>query len=149
MKKMRKTLAVILAIMMSLMACGLAAAEQETRKMETAADADEWIAVFLGEHPEELEGVWAMTAQMEAAIAQMGGIGEMAKQLAALGTAGEIGSAYEAELQGRKVFHIPCTFSVMPVDLILAVQDGEIAGLSTGAYTGGREEKAFRSQAYQ
>ena len=140
MKRMKRILAVILTVMLAAV-CGTAAAEQETRKMETAADADEWIAVFLGEHPEELEGAWAMTAQMEAAAAQLGGIAGMAKQLAALGTAEEIGRAYEGEVQGYKAFLIPCAFSLMPVDIILVVQDGAIAGLSTGAYSGGKEEK--------
>ena len=71
---MKKVLSVLLALMM-LIACGAAAAEQETRKIETPADAEEWIRVFLGEHPEELDGAWAMTAQMQAAADQMGGIG--------------------------------------------------------------------------
>ena len=83
---MRKIFAALLAVVLTLAACGTAAAEQEKRKMETAADADEFIAVFLGEHPEDLEGAWAFSAQMEAALAQMGGIAGLAKQLAALGT---------------------------------------------------------------
>ena len=137
---MKKILAVFLTVILAAAACGPAAAEQEARKLETAADADEWIAVFLGEHPEELEGVWAMSAQMEAAAAQMGGIGGMAKQLAMLGTAEKIDQAYEGEVRGLKAFFIPCAFSVMPVDIVLVVQDGAIAGLSTGAYSGNKEE---------
>ena len=137
---MKKILSVLLALMM-LIACGAAAAEQETRKIETPADAEEWIRVFLGEHPEELDGAWAMTAQMQAAADQMGGIGGLAKSLAALGTAGEIGSAVEGELSGFKTFSIPCAFSLMPVDLVLVIQDGAVAGLQTGAYSGGKEEK--------
>ena len=43
---MKKMIAVLLAVMM-LTFCGMTAAEQEVRKMETAADADEFIAVFL------------------------------------------------------------------------------------------------------
>ena len=138
---MKKILSVLLALMM-LTACGAAAAEQEARKIETAADAEEWTRVFLGEHPEELDGAWAMTAQMQAAADQMGGMSGLAKSLAALGTAGEIGSAVEGELAGYKTFSIPCAFSVMPVDLVLVVQDGAVAGLQTGAYSGGKEEKA-------
>ena len=137
---MKKILSVLLALMM-LIACGAAAAEQEARKIETPADAEEWIRVFLGEHPEELDGAWAMTAQMQAAADQMGGIGGLAKSLAALGTAGEIGSAVEGELSGFKTFSIPCAFSLMPVDLVLVIQDGAVAGLQTGAYSGGKEEK--------
>ena len=138
---MRKVLSVLLALMM-LTACCAAAAEQETRKIETPADAEEWIRIFLGEHPEELDGTWAITAQMQNAIDQMGGMGGLAKSLAVLGTPGEIGSAAEGELAGYKTFSIPCAFSVMPVDLVLVIQDGALAGLQNGAYSGGKEEKA-------
>ena len=137
---MKKMIAVLLAVMM-LTFCGMTAAEQEVRKMETAADADEFIAVFLGEHPEELEGVWAFSARMEAALKQMNGIAGMAKQLSALGTLESVMPAYEGEMSGLKVFYIPCVFSAMQVDLILAVQDGVIAGLQTGTYSGGKVEK--------
>ena len=44
---MKKIFAAVLALMMILCACGAAGAEQEARKMENAADADEFIAVFL------------------------------------------------------------------------------------------------------
>ena len=59
-KKMKKILAALAALVMALAACGTAAAEQEARKIESAADAEEWVAAFLGEHPEEMDGVWAM-----------------------------------------------------------------------------------------
>ena len=148
MKTIRKYLAALTALIMILSACGIAAAEQEVRRMETAADADEWISAFLGEHPEELEGAWAMTAQMEAALAQMGGFAGFAKQMSALGDVGEISPAYEGETQGFKTFSVPCVFSVMPVDLILIVQDGAIAGLQTGAYSGGQKEEPAGSDAF-
>ena len=147
---MKKMLAGLLAVLMTFAACGFAAAEQEVRKIETAADAEEWIRVFLGDHPEELDGAWTLSDQMKAAVDQVGGLGGFAKQMAALGTAGEIGHAVEGEVAGYKTFSIPCAFSLMPVDLILVVQDGAIAGLQTGAYSGGQEEKtesgAFESQ---
>ena len=139
MKKTIKTLAAVLTMIMLLTACGMAAAEQEARKTETAADAQEWIAALLGEHPEELDGVWAMTAQMEEAAARMGGTAGLAKGLAALGTVQEIGSVYEGSVQGFKAFYAPCVFSAMSVDLVLLVQDGAIAGLSTGIYNGGKQ----------
>ena len=137
---MKKMIAALLALLM-LSVCRIAAAEPEVRKMETAADADEFVAIFLGEHPEELEGTWAFTAQMEAAAGQMGGIAGMAKQLSALGTPESVRPAYEGEMSGLKVFRVPCAFSAMQVDLILAVQDGAIAGLQTGPYSGGEEEE--------
>ena len=145
---MKKAIAALLAAIIALAACGIAAAEQEARKMETAADADEFIAAFLGEHPEEMEGVWAFSAQMEAALAQVGGIAGMAKQLAALGTPETVLPAYEGELKGLKAFFIPCTFSAMQVDLVLVVQDGVVAGLQTGTYSGGREETETVSDLY-
>jgi len=58
-----------------------------------------------------------------------------------LGTPETVLPAYEGEMSGLKAFHIPCAFSVMQVDLILIVQDGAIAGLQTGAYSGGQAEK--------
>ena len=142
MSGMKKALALFGAMVMALTGCGTAAAEEAPRLIVTAADADEWIAAFLGEHPEELEGAWAMTAQMEAAAKMMGGIAGLAKPLAALGEVKEISPAYEGELKGYKAFYIPCVFSLMPADLILVVEDGAIAGLNTGAYSGGQNEQA-------
>ena len=82
---MKKIFAALLALMMILCACGTAGAKQEAKKMEIAADADAFIAAFLGEHPEELDGRWALSEQMEAAITQLGGFCGLAKQLAVLG----------------------------------------------------------------
>ena len=52
---MKKLMAAVLAMIMALAACGIAAAEQEARKMETPADAEEFITAFLGDHPEDME----------------------------------------------------------------------------------------------
>lgn len=137
---MKKWISAMLAIMMLLAACGTAVAGQEARKMETAADADDFIRAFLGEHPEEMEGIWAFSAQMEAALTQLGGLAGMAKQLSALGAPETVLPAYEGELRGLKAFYIPCVFSAMKADLILVVQDGVIASLQTGNYSGEKEE---------
>lgn len=142
MKTVNKLFSAILAAVLFLTACGTASAEQAARGVETAADADAWAAAFLGERPEEMEGAWAMTAQMENAVARLGGIGAMAKQFSALGAAEKISPAYEGELQGYKAFYIPCVFPAMSLDLILVVDGGAIAGVSTGRYTGDREEAA-------
>ena len=137
--KIKKLLAALLALML-LTACGAAAAEEkEVRRIETPADAEEWITVLLGEHPEELDGLWAMSAQMEAAVEKMGGTAGLAKGLAALGAVEEIGAAYEDEVQGYKAYYIPCVFKAMSVDLVMLVQDGAIASLTTGLYNGGRQ----------
>ena len=139
-KSTKRGLIFVFAVVLAWIACRSAGAAQIARRMETNADADEWIRVFLGEEPEALTGAWEMTPQMEAAVAALGGLKGMAASLAQLGDVKEIGSAYEGELQGYKVFFVPCVFSAMPVDLVLATQDGAIAGLSTGAYSGGKEK---------
>ena len=77
---------------------------------------------------------------MEAALTQLGGLAGMAKQLSALGAPETVLPAYEGELRGLKAFYIPCAFSAMKADLILVVQDGVIAGLQTGSYSGEKEE---------
>ena len=145
---MKKIFALVLALMMLAAACGTAAAEQEARRLETAADADEWIAVFLGDHPEDLEGAWALSAQMEAAAAQMGGIGGFAKQLASLGAVQEIGPAYEGEVRGYKAFFIPCVFQAISADVVLIIQDGAVAGLTTAAYSGSPKEEKAEPEAF-
>lgn len=126
------------AILLSIPAAG--AALQDVRTIQTAADADEWIGIFLGDDPGSLEGKWAMTSQMEAAVSALGGIEGMAASLSQLGDVVEVGQAYESTIQGMEAFLIPCVFSVMPVDLVLVIQDGAIAGLSTGAYSGDKEK---------
>lgn len=137
---MRKFFAALTAALILLSACGSAWAEQEARKLETAADADEWAAAFLGEHPEELEGAWAMTDELKTAIAGMGGLQGLAASLKQMGTPEKVEPAHEGEIHGYKAFFIPVAFSVMPFDIVLTVQDGAIAGISTGVYSGGREE---------
>ena len=142
---MKKLLVLFLALIM-LLTCGIAGAAPEPRKIGQPADADEFIAAFLGDHPEEMEGLWAFTAQMESALAGMGGIPGLAKQLATLGEPKGVHPAREGKVQGLTAFFVPCDFSVMPVDLILIVQDGAIAGISTGAYSGAQEKEAVEEE---
>lgn len=142
MKKRNKLLAAFLALVMALAACTAAGAEQGKRRMETAADADEWAAVLLGDTPEELDGVWAMTEQLQAAVDGMGGMKSVAGQLAVLGKPTEIKPAFEDEINGRRAFCIPCVFPSMPANLVLTVEDGAIAGFTTTVYYEQREETA-------
>ncbi len=139
----------MLAMVLLLHVCGAALAAQGVRRVETTADADEFMAAFLGDHPEEMEGVWAFSPQMEAALAQMGGMAGMAKQLSALGRPEEIMPACEGEIKGLKTFYVPCTFSLMQADILLIIQDGTIAGISTGPYSGGGEEAKDDSDLYE
>lgn len=146
MKKLLSDLMILLMVLTLFTGCfagGAAWAETSgLRKVLTPADADEWIRAFLGDHPEELDGAWVMTAQMKMATLLAGGMKGLTRSLSSLGKAEKIGLAYAGELKGYQVFYIPCVFSAMPVDLILVTENGEIAGLQTGPYTGGREEAA-------
>lgn len=113
----------------------LAAPDKAERAVVTSEDADEWIRVLLGDHPEELDGQWKLTDQMKAAVTMSGGMKGIADSLAALGTIETIGSAYQGEVQGLQAFFIPCVFSAASVDLILVTDQGAVAGLTTGPYT--------------
>lgn len=142
MRKLSKMLAALLALVMTLTACGMAAAEQEARKIETTADADEWIQTLFGEHPEELDTAWALVPEVKTALDAAGGMKAVAMQFAALGEVKEIQPAYKNEVQGYQVFNIPCVFSTMSVDIVLVAQDGAVAGIQTSAFTGKQEESA-------
>jgi len=137
---------VLLSLALLLSCCGAFAGEP--RKMESPADADDFVAAFFGEHPEEMNGAWALSAQMESALAAYGGISGLAAQFAPLGALLKVDPAYEGEIQGFKAFFVPCVFSVTSADLVLIVQDGAIAGLSTGAYSGGKEEAPAESDLF-
>ena len=139
-KNQKRGLTAVLAALLVCFALCSAWAMDIPRKMETCDDADEWISVFLGEDPDALTGAWEMTPQMDAAVTSLGGMKGMAASLSSLGEIKEIAPAYEGELQGYKVFYVSCVFSLMSVDLILATQDGAIAGLTTGPYTGTGED---------
>ena len=138
---MKKVLSVLLALMM-LAACGTAAAEQEARKIETPADADEWIATLFGEHPEELDSAWEMIPEVKTALAASGGMKAVAAQMASLGAVEKISPAYMKEIQGYQAFFIPCKFAAAAIDIVLYTQNGAVAGVQTGAYTGKEEEDA-------
>ncbi len=143
---MKKILIVLLSLALLLSCCGAFA--EAPRKLESPADADDFVAAFFGEHPEEMNGAWALSAQMEAALVAYEGISGLAAQFAPLGALLKVDPAYEGEIQGFKAFFVPCVFSVTSADLILIVQDGAIAGLSTGAYSGGKEEAPAESDLF-
>ena len=150
MRKMKAVFAALAAVILLVSACGAAGAEQGPRQILSAADAEEWLTVFLGRHPEALEGAWAITPQMEEAAAQAGGFRGFALQMALMGGIREIGPAREGELQGYKTFRVPCVFLLQSVDLTLVVQDGALAGLRIDPFSGVPEPEdsaAFASAA--
>ena len=66
----------------------------------------------------------------------------VALSLAALGGLKEIQPASQKEIQGYQVFYIPCVFTAASMDLVLYTQNGAVAGIQTGAFSGKQEEKA-------
>ena len=142
MKTLHKMLTLTLALILTLTTCGLAAAEEGARKIETTADADEWIGMLFGEHPEEMDNAWEMLPEVKTALAAAGGMKALATQFAALGAAEKISPAYMKEIKGYKAFFIPCKFASAAIDIVLYTQDGAVAGVQTGAYTGEQEEES-------
>ena len=142
MKTLHKMLAALLATALTLTACGMAFAEQEARKIETSEDAVECIQTLFGEHPEEMENTWELVPELKAALASSGGMKAVALSLAALGGLKEIQPASQKEIQGYQVFYIPCVFTAASMDLVLYTQNGAVAGIQTGAFSGKQEEKA-------
>ena len=139
MKTLHKMLTLTLALMLTLTACGMAFAEQEARKIETAADADEWIQMLFGEHPEELDSAWELVPEVKTALDAAGGMKAVAMQITSIGEIKEIQPAYQKEIQGFQFFYIPCVFSTMSVDIVLVTQDGAVAGIQTGVFSGKQE----------
>jgi len=133
--------AVLSLCLASLLLAGCAlprAAAEEPRAITSPQEAEAFVRTLFGEHPESLDGAWLLTEQMEKALQGMGGFAGAARSLAALGAAEQIGPAY-AE---KSSFRVPCRFSAMPLDIVLTLSDGALAGLTTAFYTGSANEAA-------
>ena len=102
----------------------------------TAEDADAFIRVFLNGDASSLDGEVLMTEQMAQAVKKSGGFQGLAASLKAMGKAGRIYPVQEMELGALHAYRIPCRFSLIPLDLVLTVQDGALAGLVTAEFTG-------------
>ena len=135
MKTMKKILAVTMCLML-LVSTGFATVATETRRMETAADAEEWIRTLLGDHPEELDETGNLSDAMTAALAPSGGMAGFAKQLAAYGTIVKIDPAQEGEMKGYQLFAVPCIFTGKSLDIVLVAKDGVIEGIQFAGFTG-------------
>lgn len=133
-----KTVILFLAILVlaASAALPLARAEEAQRVIATPRDAEEFIRVLLGDDPASLDGAYPLTAPMARALQGIGGFAGLAKSLASLGKAEGIGPAYAA---GTAAFRVPCAFAAMPLDLVISLENGAIAGLTTAAYSGRTE----------
>ena len=110
------------------------------RTIESAEDAAEWISILFGDAPETLDSGWAVTEQVQASVAQLGGMKGMARVFASLGSLVKIGSPNEISIEGYQIYQFPCVFTLSSVDLMLVLEDGAVAGLNTAPYSGQPEE---------
>ena len=113
---------------------------ESMRSISTAEEAAEFIELLLGEDPSSLDGLYQLSPDMEKVVSSSGGWAGLVKQISALGKVKSIGEAYADTFKGMDVYRIPCAFSLIPVDMVLVLQDGVIAGLVTDKYTGAKEK---------
>ena len=143
---MKKLFSVLMCVMLML-CCASARAESDPLLITSPGEAEELVRTMLGDHPETLDGVYSMTDLLESAVSSMGGFRGLAAALSQFGAIQKVESAYEGQLAGYTVYYVPCIFSNASADILVAVSDGALAGLQTGAYTGGGSavSEAFES----
>ena len=134
-----KRMAVMLMTCLLLLYSQAICAEQ-LQNLSTPEKAEELIEILLSEDPSSLDGMYELSPEMEKAVTSAGGWAGLAKSLSALGEAETVGPAYADTYNGMDVYRVPCSFSVFPMDLVLVLENGAIAGLITDKYTGGIEE---------
>ena len=133
MLRIKRTAAILTAFL--IMFCLTAQAEEAGKLIAAPEEAASFIETLLTDDPSALDGKYQLSAQMNLALKLSGGFEGLAKQLTSLGEIQEIGTPFETEFAGQTAFRIPCRFSAMPIDLVMLLQDGVIAGLVTAEYT--------------
>gem|GEM_PF-50339 len=143
MKIIRKTILLLTVLVMALSAslCACGEGDGQPRSVSSPEDARQWMEIFLSDAPDGLEDMYLLTEQMRAAAAAAGGMKGLAASLSPLGQIQRICPAREGKAGGYTAYYVPCVFSAMPADLILVMDRGAIAGLTTGPFTGDAEEK--------
>lgn len=134
---MKKAIACLL-LCATLFAC-LTGMAEEQKHISSPRDAEDFVRILLGDTPEALDGAYEMTVQMTLGVKISGGFPGLKKSLAALGEIQEIGSAFAADFAGKPAFHVPCRFSLIPVDFVLVLENSALAGLTTAEYTEQKE----------
>lgn len=119
------------------------------KRIDTPEEAELFVCTLLGDDPAALDGEYLLSARMEQAITENGGFRVLAQQLAALGKAGEISTAYEGKTAGMKSFRVPCRFALAERDIVLIPDDeGAIDGLVIDLYTGPEQAKSAETRNY-
>ncbi len=119
------------------------------KRIDTPEEAELFVCTLLGDDPAALDGEYLLSARMEQAITENGGFRVLAQQLAALGKAGEISTAYEGKTAGMKSFRVPCRFALAERDIVLIPDDeGAIDGLVIDLYTGPEQAESAETRNY-
>lgn len=119
------------------------------KRIDTPEEAELFVCTLLGDDPAALDGEYLLSARMEQAITENGGFRVLAQQLAALGKAGEISTAYEGKTAGMKSFRVPCRFALAERDIVLIPDDeGAIDGLVIDLYTGPEQAESAEIRNY-
>ena len=140
--KLRLKMLLLLLICLISISCSISVHAENEKPMLTPEDAEAFINVLLSDDPAFLDGMYKLTPDMEKAISASGGWKTLAMQFSSLGEADKIGPAYADTLSGREVLRVPCSFSVLPLDLVFVLEDGVIGGLITDKFTGEQEKTA-------
>ncbi len=119
------------------------------KRIDTPEEAELFGCNLQGDDPAALDGEYLLSARMEQAITENGGFRVLAQQLAALGKAGEISTAYEGKTAGMKSFRVPCRFALAERDIVLIPDDeGAIDGLVIDLYTGTEQAESAETRNY-
>ena len=120
--------------------------QAEPKSITSEEEAYDYLNTFLTGDASELEN-YRYDSKMQKAIKRAGGMTGLQSSLSALGELIEMQSASAAEESGFTAYHVPCVFSKMKVDLVLYLdEEGCIAGLSTGAFTGTDESEVTETE---
>ena len=129
------------AVMLTGMVPFAAGAEDGTKTIGSAEEAEQFARDLLDGNGAAWDGKLRMIPAMEEALVPYGGLQGMGTVFAMqTGGAEQIGPAYEQKAGPYVIYRVPCRFTAKPMDLLVTVQDGVLAGISFADYTGKAEE---------
>ena len=129
------------AVMLTGMVPLAAGAEDGTKTIGSAEEAEQFARDLLDGNGAAWDGKLRMIPAMEEALVPYGGLQGMGTVFAMqTGGAEQIGPAYEQKADPYVIYRVPCRFTAKPMDLLVTVQDGVLAGISFTDYTGKAEE---------
>ncbi len=129
------------AVMLAGMAPLAAGAEDGTKTIGSAEEAERFVRDLLDGNGAAWDGKLRMIPAMEEALVPYGGLQGMGTVIAMqTGRVEQTGPAYEQKADPYVIYRVPCRFTAKPMDVLVTVQDGALAGISLAEYTGKAEE---------